>query len=166
MEKRLVAVRPEEDAVVSVVCPVTPRVPPTTALPDAVMLVADALVSVVCPLAVSAETVVVARYELPETVRAVVEAEPADNVLTDAEVEYKFVVVEFVVEAFVATRLVVVAFVAVRLVKIAVTALRRVEKRFVAVSPEEDAVVSVVCPATLRVPAEERLEEEALPRVV
>jgi hypothetical protein len=76
----LVAVSPVEDAVVRVVCPVTLSVPPTTALPDAVMLVADALVSVVCPLAVSAETLVVARYELPETVRAVADAFPSVEV--------------------------------------------------------------------------------------
>jgi hypothetical protein len=70
------------------------------------MLVADALVSVVCPLAVSAETLVVARYELPETVRAVVDAFPkvadvADKEPTVADDAYKLVEVELVDDALV-----------------------------------------------------------------
>ncbi len=44
---RFVTVTPVADAVVRVVCPVTPRVPPTLVLPEVVRLVAEAFVRVV-----------------------------------------------------------------------------------------------------------------------
>jgi hypothetical protein len=47
VEKRLVAVNPDEDALASDVCPETVSSPPTTAAPDVVILVADALERVV-----------------------------------------------------------------------------------------------------------------------
>ena len=43
------------DAVASVVCPVTPSVPPRTVFPDTVSAVADAVESVVCPATESVE---------------------------------------------------------------------------------------------------------------
>jgi hypothetical protein len=70
------------------------------------------------------------------------------RVLPEAEREFEVV------------RLVIVALVAVRLVITAETALTRVEKKVVAVSAEEDAVASVVCPDT------ERLDTEVVPRAI
>jgi hypothetical protein len=69
VEKRLVAVNPVDEAFVRVVWPVTPRVPPMFALPEAETLVVEALLSVVCPETERVVAVVVARVEVPVTVR-------------------------------------------------------------------------------------------------
>ena len=110
------------EAVVSVVCPVTPRVPPTFAFPEAERFVDDALASVVCPVTLSVEAVVVAKVEVPVTTKElvvvllVVVRLVKNAVSAVKRLAKKVEEVALVVEAFVAKKFVVVAFTAVRLV--------------------------------------------------
>lgn len=81
------AVRAEDEAFVSVVCPVAVRVPPMFVLPETVRAVAEAVVSVLCPSTVRTVAVVVASVEVPETVSVPLDTNEEVAVIVPAATE-------------------------------------------------------------------------------
>lgn len=158
VEKSVVAVSAVAEAVLSVVCP------PTTRLPEAERLVEDALARVVCPETVRVPLEVRELVKIPSVARrSAVKKEFVDVALVkdadravrreekkveevafvnEAEVEKRFVLVLFVRRAFVATRLVLVLLLLVRLEMVPEEEVRLaiVAEEIVVVASEEVAI--------------------------